>query len=118
MPLNENETSWFRETAQTFRESETTKELHPNAVDYLRERDLAFAIIADQDEFDRHRYTILADDANRRFHISFSSVKKLRRKNSSRTDNQALIAKNIQPDTILEAQLSSTHTVAEPGKAA
>ena len=114
--LNDDEITWFSERAIAFREAEESDDLKSSTAAYLRERNLAFAIVGDTDELGRFRYTILADNAHRRHDISWPLVTKHLNSLLEERVNEALIAKDLDPEIILEAQVNSTYLVAKSGE--
>lgn len=115
-PLDDEDAAWLSERAQTFRDFEDAASLHQETASFLRERHIALAIIADKDELNRHRYTILADNAHRRFAISWPGIKKHLDRLLDKRIDESLVAENLDPDSILEAQVSQIHQVAESGE--
>ena len=113
LDLSDEETTWFIDRASAIREAENTDELKGSTAAYLRKRNLALALIADKDPANRHRYTILADNAHRRFDVSWPSIRKHLNKLLDQRMDAAIVAQNLEPDDIREAQVSSVHNVAE-----
>ncbi|TVR44445.1 MAG: CPBP family intramembrane metalloprotease [Planctomycetota bacterium] len=110
--LASEDADWFRQRASDLRAAEDTDSMREETVSRLRQQRLAVVLVADQDEHQRQRYTLLVDDAHPRFDIGWPVLQRQLGELRQQRLREHLSGHGLDAETVLDAQPSSTFRLA------